>query len=1075
MAKTIKAGGGGMIGTRYLKVFCISAVILGTIPSLHRYLAQPSAAASTPATPADKVSFQRDIQPIFDKKCSGCHGPAMQMSGFRLDTQAAALKGGATGDAIIPGKAADSALYQRVAGIGKAARMPFGGDPLPANEIELIRSWIDQGAQWDTAASAKPAEVKKHWGFVAPVKAPLPQVMHETWPKNPIDAFVLARLETEGLKPSPEADRATLLRRLSLDLIGLPPTPEEIDAFIADKTLTAYQKQVDRLLASPHYGEKWGRMWLDAARYADSDGFEKDKQRQVWFYRDWVINALNRDLPYNEFLIEQIAGDLLPHSTQEQRVATGFLRNSMVNEEGGIEPEQFRMEAMFDRMDAIGKGMLGVTIQCAQCHNHKYDPLLQEEYYKIFAFLNNSYEGSISVYTPQEERQREEIFRKIGAIERDLQRRTPDWRERMAQWEEQARQGQPEWTVIRPEIDDISTGGQKYIPKKDGSFLCQGYAPTKHRVKMTLRSDVENIGAFRLEVLMDPNLPRGGPGRSTKGMGALTEFEVETASADAPTKTTQVKFARATADVNPPETPLEPIFDDKSGKKRVTGPVEFAIDGKDETAWGLDAGPGLRNQPRKAVFNAETPITNPKGTIITIWLAQNHGGWNSDDNQNNNVGRIRLSITTTPGATADPLPQHVRDILGIPRNQRTIEQTAAVFRYWLTTVPQWHAEVDQIAALWKQYPEGSTQLVLQEREERRETHILTRGDFLKPEKLVTPGTPAFLHPLPKDDSWKDGKPTRLTFARWLADRESPTTARSIVNRVWQAYFGIGIVATAENFGTQAEPPSHPKLLDWLAVDFMDHGWSLKYLHRLIVNSAAYRQSSHVTPELLEKDPYNRLIARGPRFRVEAETVRDIALAASGLLNPEVGGPSVYPPAPDFLFVPPASYGPKPWHESKGTERYRRGLYTFRYRSVPYPMMQTFDAPTGDMACVRRVRSNTPLQALTTLNEPLFLETARALAAHALLRGGTTEPQRLNYAFRRCVGRRPSPAEQTELLSFLDKQTHRYEDGPLNPWDMLGGNPALSSVLPQGVTAGELAGWTALSRVLLNLDETITKE
>jgi len=1019
--------------------------------------------------------YATQIRTILAARCYQCHGPGIQQNGLRLDSLASILKGSANGKVIIPGDSKDSALVRRLLGLNKP-QMPYGAPPLSEDEINLISFWIDQGAKGEEVAVAPaPAQVKKHWGFVAPLRPPVPKVMDQTWPKNPIDTFILARLEKEGLKPSPEADRVTLLRRLSLDLIGLPPTPEEVDAFLADKSPTAYKKQVERLLASPHYGEKWGRMWLDAARYADSDGFEKDKQRQVWFYRDWVINSLNRDMPYNEFIIDQIAGDLLPHATQDQIVATGFLRNSMINEEGGIDPEQFRMEAMYDRMDAIGKGVLGITIQCAQCHNHKFDPLLQEEYYRMFAFLNNSYEGSITVYTPQEEKRREETFRKIGAVETDLRHSNPGWEERMAQWEEQVTQGQPEWSVLRPQIEDISTSGQKYLPKKDGSFLCQGYAPTKHRVKMTYRTDVQNITAFRLEVMMDPNLPRGGPGRSTKGAGALTEFEVEEAPADAPTKITKVKFARATADVNPPETPLEPIFDDKSGKRRVTGPVEFAIDGKDETAWGLDVGPGLRNQPRKAVFTAEKPIANPSGTLLTIYLTQSHGGWNSDDNQNNNLGRIRLSMTTTPGATADLLPLQVRDILSIPRAQRSPEQTAAVFRYWLTTVPEWRAESDQIAALWTQYPEGSTQLVLQERDERRETHVLTRGDFLKPGKLVTPGVPAFLHPLPKDESWQNGEPTRLTFARWLVDRKSPTTARSIVNRVWQAYFGAGIVATAENFGTQAEAPSHPELLDWLSVDFMERGWSLKYLHRLIVNSAAYRQSSRMTPDLLEKDPYNRLIARGPRFRVEAETVRDIALAASGLLNPEVGGPSVYPPAPDFLFVPPASYGPKPWHESKGSERYRRGLYTFRYRSVPYPMLQTFDAPTGDMACVRRVRSNTPLQALTTLNEPLFLETARALAARALLEGGATDSQRLAYVFRRCLARKPSPAEQAELIAFLNKETHRYADGELDPWDMLGGNLSLSALLPRGETAGELAGWTALSRVLLNLDETITKE
>jgi len=1022
-----------------------------------------------------KVAFERDIQPILAQHCYGCHGPSAQLSGLRLDLKQSALAGGSLGKDILPGKPYESPLYARVAGLGGVDRMPMGQKPLPDAQIELIRLWIEQGADWPDRGAAKPADVKKHWAFIPPQRPSLPKVRDRAWPKNPIDYFVRARLEKEGLQPSPAADRVTLLRRLSLDLIGLPPTPEEVDAFLADKSRNAYGKQVERLLASPHYGERWGRLWLDAARYADSDGFEKDKQRKVWFYRDWVINALNRDMPYNQFIIDQIAGDLLPHPTQEQIVATGFLRNSMINEEGGVDPEQFRMEAMFDRMDAIGKGILGITIQCAQCHNHKFDPLLQEEYYRMFAFLNDSYEGSIAAYTPEEQMKRAEIFRKTREIEAGLEHRAPDWEQRMARWEEQAKQGQPEWTVVRPTVEDISNGGQKYLPMKDGSFLAQGYAPAKHRVKMTVRTALEGVTAFRLELLNDPNLPLGGPGRSIKGTCALTEFEVEAAPADAPDKVTKVKFAKATADVNPPETPLEPIFDDKSGKRRVTGPVEFAIDGKEETAWGIDVGPGLRNQPRKAVFLAQTPISNPGGTLLTFYLAQNHGGWNSDDNQNNNLGRFRLSITTAPGAGADPLPQNVRDILSVSRDQRTPAQVQTVFSYWRTTVPEWQEANQQIAALWRQHPEGASQLVLQARDDSRETHVLTRGDFLKPAKLVAPGVPAFLHPLPHDSTWKNGQPTRLTFAEWLADRRSPTTARSLVNRVWQAYFGTGIVATSENLGTQAEPPSHPELLDWLAVEFMERGWSLKALHRLIVTSAVYQQSSRVTPELYERDPYNRLLARGPRFRVDAEIVRDIELRASGLLDPKVGGPSVFPPAPDFLFVPPASYGPKPWKESGGEDRYRRAIYTFRYRSVPYPMLQVFDAPNGDMSCVRRARSNTPLQALTTLNEPLALESARALAARALLGGGGTDRQRLAYAFRRCVARPPAGAEASELLALLRKETRRFSDGELNPWDLLGGNPALASLLPRGVTPAQLAGWTAVSRVLLNLDETITKE
>ncbi|MEJ7618698.1 MAG: PSD1 and planctomycete cytochrome C domain-containing protein [Pyrinomonadaceae bacterium] len=1009
----------------------------------------PTTSLFQPQEKSDKkVDFNRDIKPIFETSCNKCHGEGKATAGLRLDSKAAAMKGGGSGPAIVAGNSKGSLLMQRVRGEGNEMRMPPGKE-LPQEQVDLLAVWIDEGAAWPDSASAE-GTIATHWAFVRPARPALPIVAHLGWARNAIDRFILARLEKENLSPSPEASKETLLRRASLDLTGLPPTPGEIDRFVADRAPNAYEKIVDRLLSSPHYGERWGRHWLDAARYADSDGYEKDKLRQVWFYRDWVINALNRDLPYDQFVIQQLAGDLLPNPTQEQIVATGFLRNSMVNEEGGVEPEQFRMEAMFDRMDAVGKSVLGVTIQCAQCHNHKYDPLKQEEYYKMFAFLNDAHEANVAVYTPEEEMKRAEIFRRTREIETELQHRAPDWPQRMAAWEERVKTAQPSWTVVRPEVEDISTGGQKYIALGDDSFLAQGYAPTKHRVKMTVRTDLPNIRAFRLELLSDANLPLGGPGRSIKGTAALTEFEVEAAPADAPDKITKIKINKATADLALPETPLDAIFDDQTKRRRVTGPVEFAIDGKDETAWGTDAGPALRNQPRKAVFTAETAISNPGGTLLTFRLKQNHGGWNSDDNQSHNLGRLRLSVTSDAGASADPLPGVVRNILSVPAERRTEAQTQTVFNYWRTTVPEWQAANKQIADLWREHPEGSSQLVLKAREQKRETHLLVRGDFLKPGKAITPGVPAFLHKLPEG-----APPNRLTFAKWLVDPNSPTTARALVNRIWQNYFGTGLVSTSEDFGKQSETPSHPELLDWLAVELMERNWSQKAIHKAIVMSATYRQQSHVTPALYERDPYNRLLARGPRLRVEAEIVRDIALAASGLLNPKIGGPSVFTPAPDFLFLPPVSYGPKIWTEATGAERYRRAIYTFRYRSVPYPMLQNFDAPVGDMSCVRRSRSNTPLQALTTLNEPLFLESARALARRAIREGGPTDTQRIAYAFRLCLGRRPTPPESAELLRLLHTQKKRFV-AEVNPWNLAANDPDKPLDLPAGATAEHLA-------------------
>jgi mono/diheme cytochrome c family protein len=1046
-----------------------------------------------------KVDFLSDIEPLLAKTCYECHGPEKQKGGLRLDQKEAAYKGGDTGPILVAGKSADSLLIQVVAGAKEdIARMPKKKDPLSDEQVGILRAWIDQGAIWPETAITKGKDWKKHWAFIAPTRPNVPQAKNGRWVRNPIDAFIIERLEKEKLRASPEADKVTLLRRLSLDLIGLPPTIEEVDAFVADKSPDAYEKQVERLLASPHYGERWGRQWLDAARYADSDGFEKDKLRYVWFYRDWVINALNKDMPYDEFVIEQLAGDEFPNATQDQIIATGFLRNSMINEEGGVDPEQFRMDAMFDRMDCIGKSILGLTIQCAQCHDHKYDPLKQEEYYRMFAFINNDNEAQRVVYTTEEQIKVNNLTWQMRNIERGIRESMPHWEERIAKWEESVKNDHPEWIVLRPTVEDISTGGQRYLPQPDGSFLAQGYAPTKHTVKLWITNDLQNMTAFRLELLTDPNLPCNGPGRSFKGTCALTEFKVEAMDAQHPTNKVSVKFAKATADYEQEETPLEPNFYDKTDKKRVTGAAQFAIDGKEDTAWGIDAGPGRRNQERKAVFQCATNIGFSGGTILAVSLAQNHGGWNSDDLMNNNLGRFRISVVTnTPGVSADPVPKRVRDLLGIPLARLSVAQFETLFSYWRTTVPEFKEANEKIETLWKEWPNGASALTLTARDEPRETHILKRGDWLKPQNAVMTGVPEFLHPL-HPDTTETGRiiaalanppGSRLAFAKWLVSKRSPTTARAVVNRLWQTYFGIGIVTTSEDFGMQSEPPSHPELLDWLASELMqptikgggplskseENPWSLKHIHRLIVTSAAYRQSSKVTPELYTRDPYNRLLARGPRLRVEGEIVRDIALSASGLLNPKIGGPAIFSPAPDFLFQPPASYAPFPWKEETGADRYRRAVYTFRRRSTPYPVLQVFDAPNGDFSCVRRMRSNTPLQALASLNETVFVECAQALAKKTLESGGRTDDERVTYAFRRALSRLPDAEEKKELLSLLEKQTHRIQSGWVNPNEISTGKNEVPKALPKGATPTQFAAYTVVSRVLLNLDETITKE
>lgn len=1014
------------------------------------------------------VRFSRDIQPILAANCLQCHGADehKREGGLRLDTfdGATAIHEGKA--AVVPGNVDASELMRRIRSTDPDVQMPprDSGKSLTVVQVELLRSWIQQGGEY-----------QQHWAFLPPERPPVPKSETGTsWVKNPVDAFVYDRLQTESLQPSTAASPLQLLRRAYLDVIGLPPTEEQIAAFEAKLDQgrlsdDVWRETVDDLLASPHYGEKWARHWLDAARYSDSDGFEKDKPRFVWFYRDWVVRSLNNDKPYDQFLQEQLAGDLMPGRTQDQLVATGFLRNSMINEEGGVDPEQFRMEAMFDRMDAVGKAMLGLTIQCTQCHNHKYDPFTQQEYYQLFSLLNNCDEAQATVYTEAEQTKRTQILNDVAAIEQSLKESHPEWSTSLTSWLNTMPAQSGNWTIMRPELD--ASGGQKHYLLDDGSILAQGYAPTKHTTEFTADTDLKSLTGFRIELLNDANLPHGGPGRSVDGLCALSEFQVVVTNKSTG-KSQNVKLKSATAGVNPAERELAAIYGDKSKDRRVTGPVSYAMDGNNLTAWGIDVGGGRSNVPRNAVFVPESPMISDAGFRVTFKLVQMHGGWNSDDNQNNNLGRFRLSVTSDAEPAADLIPAGVRKLAGARDSLRRANLETA-FSVWRTTVPEFADANQKIEALWQQHPQGTTQLVLSERVKPRATYLLTRGDFLKPADQVTSGIPEVLN---SDHAAIPSN--RLELAQWMTRPAAPTTARAIVNRLWQEYFGIGIVRTAEDLGTQGEYPSHPELLDWLAVELREHRWSLKHIHRLILTSATWRQSSVVSAELLARDPENRLLARGPRQRVSGEGVRDIFLTASGLLNRDMGGPSVYPPAPEFLFQPPASYGPKTWALETGANRYRRALYTFRFRSVPYPVLQNFDTPRGDVACVRRTRSNTPLQALTTLNEELFMECSRALGAE-LAKADGDDATKIQTLMRRCVTRQASQVELGKMRAFLEAQRARFATDAKAAAELAGLLPPQedsgvreSSAKPN---VASQAAWTALARVVLNLDETITKE
>jgi hypothetical protein len=1032
-------------------------------------------AAALPPPVARPVDFVKDVQPILAARCYECHGEKKQKGELRWDVKSVVMKGGDQGPALLPGKSAESLVIQMVGGLkGEDLLMPAKGGPLSAEQIGVLRAWIDQGAVWPDDATVKLAEPKDHWAFQAPVRPSVPTLASQAASVHPIDAFIRAGLDQQGLKPAPRADRPTLLRRLSLDLIGLPPTPREVDDFVADTSADAYAKVVERLLASPHYGERWGRHWLDAARYADSNGFEKDAARSIWPYRDWVIQAVNRDLPFDQFTVEQLAGDLLPNASLEQKIATGFLRNSMLNQEGGIEPEQFRTEAMIDRVDAVGRAWLGLTIACAQCHNHKFDPLAQKEYFQIYAFLNNDDEPFLEVPTAAQQKKRDYLRAKIAAAEDQAMQATTNLAARLAAWESESAGATGEWQVLRPV--EWHNFASKYELQPDGSMLAGGDVKPTGVTYLWFdlpATSSPGITGFRLEALRHANLPQNGPGQVQKGGWLLREFTAEAYARTNASVTNQIKFRRALADVEAPGFS-----------------ITNAIDGKtDKGGWTASTLPVLKNREHRAVFELAEAIPQfPGGTRLLITLHQKHSSIDAHGGaldketgfDSHAFGRFRLSATTSAAPLrVDPFTEAQRALLAVAPEQRTAEQRREMFnlfRWQDASFAKVNAKIDGQWTNWIYVP---TTLALQDRAVPRTTRVFRRGDWQRPGDEVQPEVPKILHSFPAD-----APRNRLGFARWLVDRRSPTTTRVLVHRVWQAYFGAGLFTTPEDIGTRCETPSHPELLDWLAVEFMEPSfdvqssrfkvqhspaWSLKHLHRLIVSSETYQQSSRITPDALAKDAYNKWLARGARFRVESEIVQDIALSAGGLLSAKIGGPSVRPPIPGS--VADTVYGGFSWPESTGEDRYRRGMYTFWKRALPFPAMLAFDAPTADASCTRRTRSNTPLQALTTLNEKTFVEAAQAMGLRVYREGGNDDRSRATFAFRLGTGRVPTERELGSLLKFYEEQHRYFEDRTTDALKV----GVASTNFPPNVNLHKVAAWAMVSRAVLNLDETITKE
>jgi Protein of unknown function (DUF1553)/Protein of unknown function (DUF1549)/Planctomycete cytochrome C len=1000
----------------------------------------------TASLAAGQPTFERDILPLFQASCTSCHGPDIQESRLRLDSEDEVRRGGLSGPAVIPKSAEESPLLRRILALDEPS-MPFGADPLSADAIALVREWVES---LDVAPVDTPP-ASKHWAYGKPRRPALPEVNAAAWVRNPIDRFVLARLEKEGLAPSPEARKETSIRRLSLDLVGLPPTLEEVDAFLADERPDAYERLVERLLASNHYGERWARPWLDLARYADTNGYEKDNARTMWKYRDWVIDALNRDLSFREFTIEQIAGDMLPGATAAQRIATGFHRNTLLNQEGGVDDEEARFETLLDRVNTTATAWLGTTLACAQCHNHKFDPFTQKEYYQLLAFFDHSeyeilkigqgeswvVEPELPLPTPEQDARSREILAETTELRSLLDASTPEIEEDQAVWEAAMRGAEADWTVLFPTRQE-SLGGATLTLLDDRSLLSGGKNPDADTYLLRASCPIPEIRAVRLEVLEHPSLPGGGPGRDDEGNFFLSAFEVEAGSV-------RVHFQEAVADEWQAGYEIKKVLSEAP----------------DDGGWAIDKSPSQRTLVRQAVFVSVSPVSCASARDLTVRLKHEM------PRAARSIGRFRISVTGRDDATRIALlPARLRPTLELPPTDRTVEEKTALARVHRSLTPILEPVRSRMAQLEEELESLGivSALVMSERKdhERPSTPLRARGSFMSPGERVYAEVPAALPPLGSDQM-----PNRLGLARWLVSDENPLTARVLVNRLWEELFGRGLVETSEDFGIQGSPPSHPELLDFLAVELMENGWSLKSILRTLVTSATYRQSSVVTKEIWERDSYNRFLARGPRFRVDSETVRDIHLAASGLLSRRVGGPSAFPYQLDGIWNRP--YSDERWLMSDAPDRYRRGIYTYVRRTSPYPSLVTFDAPSREVCTARRVRTNTPLQALTTLNDPAFFEAAQHLAKRMVTEAGPESPARAAHGFRLCVSRRPSREELAEVLAYQEKERFRFAA------DLEAALAVVEEQWEPGIDLADLAAWTMVANVLLNLDETVTKE
>jgi hypothetical protein len=1023
-------------------------------------VATPAGRTAAPAPP-QAVDFSRQILPILSENCFACHGPdeKTRKAKLRLDTREGATARRKGGAAVVPGKSADSALVERVSSDEPEMRMPppKTGKSLKPEQVALLRKWIDQRAPWAI-----------HWSFVPPRRPALPKVADTSWPRNPVDRFILARLEATGLKPTAEAGRARLLRRVTLDLTGLPPTPAEVDAFLADRSPDAYEKVVDRLLESPRYGEHMARYWLDAARYGDTHGLHLDNYREMWPYREWVIRAFNRNEHYDRFLTEQVAGDLLPEATLDQVVASGFNRCHVTTNEGGSIDEEVYVRNVVDRVDTFGTVVLGLSTGCARCHDHKYDPLRQKDYYQFFAFFNSldeaAQDGNAARHPPIA---RVAAGEQAAALER-LRRKADAVRHAIAE------------QVAKVKLDEAAEPRE---PEKVGRAE---YVWIDDGLPANVTAAVGGVnGTWDFVAAPAPVL--SGNKSLRRSAGGLTQNVLENAKAGLRVGAGDTLFAHVYLDPANPPRQIMLQWNTDGWKHR-------AYWGANLIPWGSDNSPERRHQGplpaagkwvRLEVEAARVGLA--PGSVITGWAFTQHDGtvyWDkagivtSTPQEGRAFATLAGWLRVQHASAGAGLPKNLQEIVQLAADKRTAAQNRQLRDYFVenawekarTTFEPLHGQLAEIdrerERLDKELP---ATLVSKELAAPRPSFILKRGEYeLKGEK-VGRDTPAFLPPFPAG-----ALRNRLGLARWLVAPEHPLTARVAVNRLWQQVFGTGLVRTAEDFGSQGELPSHPELLDWLAVQFREDGWDVKKMMRRLVTSATYRQASRLTPDRQARDPANRLLSRGPRFRLDAEAVRDQALFVSGLLVERQGGPSVKPPQPAGLWEAVGYTGSNTvrFTADAGHEKvHRRSLYTFWKRTAPPPQMNALDAPSREACTVRRERTNTPLQALLLLNETQFVECARALAEHALRGGGPKPENRLAYLFKRAVARAPEAGELAELMNAYNDLLAGYRRDA----DAARKLTAVGETKPDlALDPAELAAWTMIANLVLNLDEVLNK-